>query len=282
MIFSPILLAPPFHLTAASQAQTRADLLAAYLSGAGVDDGDQPEPAAALGGYRSSTRADGFGVLVRQPIPGVRIDYASPANGIGDGSLRALDLETLVWTPPDDGTAAPPAAGVPVVIALDETKLVAGDDAGQFLLVTRTTASDLVGQSTVRLTRSFNDLFGQSDVDVSVSTAATHRLLVLKAGTGGAVKNLKVWIGTSDGAVRIAREDPASQPDGAFQTIADETAAPAGVTWVSPDSAVHVDVISVPTLSPGNLLGIWMERTAAATASPRQSLSIHWSAAIVS
>ena len=83
---------------------------------------------------------------------------------------------------------------------------------------------------------------------------------------------------TQHHAVAIAVEEPASQPDGAFQTIADEQTAPKGVSFVSPTSDVHVDVISVATLGPSEQVAIWVRRSlAAATASARSRLGIEWS-----
>lgn len=290
MIFSPILLAPPFILVGPSQQQAGADLLAVFLAGAEADGGGQTDPDASLGGFRSSTRADGLGAMLLTPIPGVRIDYASPSNlaglgrtvgGVGIGSLRAQDGHSLIWTPPADANGTAAESGDPVRLDVDETKLIAGRDRGRYLLVTRTTADDLEGQATVQLTRSFNDLFGQADVDVAVSTDPTYRLLVFRAGTRGQVRTLKIWIGTSDGTVRIAREDPSVQPDGYFQGISDQYTQPVGLTWVSPTSAGHVDAITLPTLRPGELLGLWIERTPPLTASPRRSLSIEWSATLI-
>lgn len=237
----------------------RADALQLYLSGATADGGDQPDPALSLGGHRSSARAESLGVLLATPIPGLRVDHASPGNGEGTGVLRAVGPDALVWIPPGaDGGAAVPIAG-------GQQVLVEGADPARYLLVTRTAAAELAGQASLTLTRSFNDLFGQSDVDDLGAAGAgdpTYRLLVFKnAGGGGVVRDLRVWLGDCTHVVRLGLEQPASQPAGPFQIIADAAAPPVGVTFGRPSSSAHPATIVVPLLRPLEQVGVWVERS---------------------
>ena len=246
--------------------ETRADALVAYLSGADEDGGVQGDPALSLGGFRSSSRAASLGVLIDDPIRGLRVDFASPGNplgfggvdGVGVGSLRALSDDVIVWTPPDGD--APAARGPAVTIASGQQRLVEGADPAAYLLVTRTGAEPLVGQSTLTLTRGYNDLFGQSNVADVADAPRTYRLLVLRNAGGGTIRDLRVWIGDCDHPVRLGREDPDSQPAGGYQTIADESQTPGGVTFGAPSSPNHAATITVPRLAAGHQVGIWIER----------------------
>jgi hypothetical protein len=256
---------------------TGIDTLVAYLSGANADGGTQTDPAASLGGYRSSTRAAGLGVLVSNPIAGIRVDWASPGNGVGAGLLEVAGDDSVRWTPPD---AAP---GEAVTISNGQQRLITASSAAKYVLATRTTADALAGSSVLTLTRSFNDLFGGTDVDLDTETGdPRYRLLVLKNAGTALIRSLLVWLGTCDGPAAIAREDPSSQPSGYFQTIANQTTAPTAVTFVSPTSAVHADVISVPTLLPGYMVGIWCRRTPTGlSATPRADFAVNWSYSVV-
>ncbi|HEX8916791.1 MAG TPA: hypothetical protein VF796_30855, partial [Humisphaera sp.] len=170
---------------------TGPDLLVAHLSGAAADGDAQPDPAASLGGHRSAARAAGLGVLMSSPVAGVRVDWASPGNGPGGGSLTAVSDDELTWAPPGA------AAGGPVALAHGAQAVLSGPDPNAYLIVTRTSADPMAGAAGVTLARSFNDLFGQADVDVSTPTAPTYRLLVLRNAGGGEVRDLKVWVGPS-------------------------------------------------------------------------------------
>lgn len=250
--------------------RSRADAIAAFLSGAGSAGGAQADPDLSLGNFRSSSRAGSLGHLLTGVLHGVRVDFAAGANGAGTGSLEATDVSSLRWTPPG-GTP-----GGAVAIADGEQKLLEGSDPSKFVLVTRTSADDLSGVAGVELVPVFNDVIAQADQ--GPSKPVQYRLVVLKNGPHQAVRALRVWLGDCTHVVAIALEQPASQPDGAFQTVASATTAPTGVTFVSPTSAVHADAIAVGTLNPNDQVGIWIRRDAtAAVATPRAELGIAFS-----
>lgn len=260
-----------------SSTRTRADALSMYLTGAAGAGGVQADPDLSLGGHRSSSRAGTLGYLLSGSLPGVRIDYAAGENGSGIGALDAAGVDELVWTPPG-GTQ-----GDPVAIADGEQKLLEGGDgdASKFILVTRTSAEDLAGGYTVELLPVFNDVIGSANWSTD-GFAMEYRCVCLKNGPGGVVKDLKVWLGTNTNAVAIAKEDPASQPDGAFQTIPDPVTAPTGLSFVSPTSAVHVDVITVARLNPNEQLALWIRRDMTlASATARAQVAIAWSYTLI-
>ena len=78
---------------------------------------------------------------------------------------------------------------------------------------------------------------------------------------------------------RIAKEAPSAQPAGFVQTIADEDTAPGGVSWSTGINAA--DGISVGTLAPGYIQGLWIHREIVAShmaiAQVRASLAWSWS-----
>jgi hypothetical protein len=236
--------------------RTRADALAMYLSGAASAGGTQTDPDLSLGGYRSSSRGGSLGVLLSRPIPNVRVDYAAPGNGTGDGLLAAAGDDSLAWTPPGE------ESGAAVTILNGEQRLLEGPtgSAAKFLLVTRTSADDLAGACSVKLTQTFNDVFGQANADVSLANVPTYRCVVFK-NASAVIRSLTIWLGAlADHRIRLAIEQPASQPDGAFQTIANETTAPTGLSFVGPTSAGDPTAIVVATMRPNEQVGLWIER----------------------
>jgi hypothetical protein len=247
----------------------RGDSIALYLTGAATAGGTQPNPALSLGGYRSSTRTGGRSFLLSEAVRGITIDFVSGANGTGTGSLQAVDDDTLGWTPPGG------ERGDAVAIAKGETKLIEGGDPTQFVVVTRTSAGPLQGASGVELLPAFNNVFGQAD---GITGDVTYRAIVLKNGPATTVRNLLIWLGDVTNPTQIALDTSAAQPDGAFEVVGDENTGPSGVAFVAPDSAVHVDVLSVPKLKPNEQVAVWIERSlSAADATPKGRLGIRWS-----
>ncbi len=245
----------------------RADSLRIYLTGAASDGAAQSDPALSLGNYRSATQAGSLGYLLTRAIPGVRIDFIAAANGTGDGTLAAVGGQ-LSWTAPNG------SGGGMVTIANGASAILESGSAPQkFIRVARTSANELQGNATVSITDVYNDVIGQSNKETG--DGKTYRLICFKAGVS-VVQNLKVWIDPDTDNVRIASESPSAQPSGYFQTIADETTAPTAVSFVTPDSAVHVDALTA-TLHPGEMLGVWVERDVPGAATPRIESILRWS-----
>jgi len=74
-------------------------------------------------------------------ISGITILHVADAHDAGQGTLTAATSDTLTWQAPGSDTA-----GDEVTIANGETKIIAdGDDASDFIVVSRTSASDLDG-----------------------------------------------------------------------------------------------------------------------------------------
>lgn len=246
---------------------TRADSLRPWLTGAASAGAAQPEASLALGGYRSSSRAGSLGCLLTNAIRGIVIDYVSGANGAGVGSLNASG-DLLVWTPPGD------AAGAAATVLASSVGVVTGSDPTKFLNVTRDATATLTGTCSVEIVDVFNDIFGQSNG--TLPAGATYRCVMLKNGPGQNLNNLKIWIGAQDNPIAIALETPASQPDGAVQTIANESTAPTGVFFSSPTTSGGG--LSVTNLAPNQQVGLWIKRDlTAASAAALARTRINWS-----
>ena len=168
------------------------DALRWFLTGADCDGGYQDDPDASLGAFRSCVEVAGMGHLLSDAIRGLRVEYASAANGAGTGVLAALDANRVAWTPPD-GTA-----GDAVRIAQGETKVVGGGSApGKFVRVTRTGSGDLEGSAAVTLAEPVNSAVALDDVSAAETSAGDteYRCIALRAGPGTVVDALKVWLG---------------------------------------------------------------------------------------
>lgn len=171
--------------------KTRADSIRLYFSGAASNGGAQAAADACLGNYRSSTLAVFHDAVITNPIANVTVDHVSGANAEGSGTITALTVNTLAWTPP--GGAQGPA----VTIANGETKILEGSgQPGQFVRVTRTSATDLTGAATLALTYKYNDVTGFDDVSSAEAAAGDneYRALFLFNESVSQVKNVKVYL----------------------------------------------------------------------------------------
>jgi hypothetical protein len=117
----------------------------------------------ALGGASTREEIEFIGISLTNPIANLTVDHAEHIGVVGDGTLEAVGVDTVQYTPPGG------AAG-PVVEVLDgETKVVEGAVRNDYLRVTRTSATDLTGTITVTLVENLNALF--SDIDSATATA---------------------------------------------------------------------------------------------------------------
>lgn len=172
--------------------KTHADSLRLYLTGASSDGGAQTDPDASLGNYRSSTLCTFLAQSITNPITNVTVDFVAGGNGTGAGSLTAVTVDSLAWTPPGG------SQGAAVSIANGETKILEGSgDTGAFIRVSRTSADDLSGTATVTLSDEYNDVVGFDNVSSSEASSGDveYRALMFKNDASSEVKNLKVYLG---------------------------------------------------------------------------------------
>lgn len=212
--------------------------------------------------------------MLRNPIANARIDYASAANGEGVGLLEALEADWLRWTPPGGlpGPAVYLANGASAI--LEGASALRGLEAASFIRVTRTSSAALSGAAAVQVLRQVNDVLGQGNI--AAGGGATYRCICLKASAGCLIQDLRVWIHGA-GLSRIGLEDPSAQPAGYFQSIANESAAPAGISWAAPTHRRDAAVLVKSSLQPNQQVGVWIERQAPAAASAWVDVGIGWS-----
>lgn len=121
-----------------AEINTQAEILKTYLTGALSYNGNQTDPQASLGGYRSLLRLPGMAVQVySEQLYGLQILYVSGGNTVGIGTLQATGADTIRWK--DAGGSY----GDTVTIANGETKVVATTDATAYIIVKRTDAAHL-------------------------------------------------------------------------------------------------------------------------------------------
>lgn len=230
---------------------TGADALRVMYSGASVADGRQSDPDACLGGYPSSMRLRCLDADRDGGIPGVRVDFVSGWSGAGWGSLRALGADELAWTPPGG------AEGAGVTIAQGESKILGDADGDKFLGLTRVGGMALGGSEEMTLEQRFNNLWDNVTAAEQAAGDIEYRAVMLQNGGATAITGLKVWIGDASQVpgVRIALEVPSG---GSVQTVANEGAAPAGVSWNA--GTTSGTGLSHATLAAGDFVGLWIER----------------------
>ena len=98
-------------------------------------------------------------------ISGISILHVANVHDAGQGTLTAATSDTLTWQAPNSETA-----GDEVTIANGETKIIAdGDDASDFIVVTRTSASDLDGTCVLLLLTTKSTQERLEEVDEAIS-----------------------------------------------------------------------------------------------------------------
>lgn len=244
------------------------DALALFLTG-GASNRD---PALSLGGAVSTTRVRGLGALIDGAglIPGIRIDNAFPASGEGSAELKVDPAGSLIFTPPGA------SAGAAVAIAAGESKIVAGTDANKALRVFRESGLRFTGLMKIKLVFSLNGVFGQASLSNADRLAGrtTYRAILLHAPSRYPVAAIKLWlppIACSQATFSLATETTLTS---AIQSVANETTAPAGLTWSEPRT--EATALRVPPVGAGRYMGLWIRRVVpgGATVTPRENVQL--------
>lgn len=233
-----------------AEVNTGVDAVGIYLTGAASAGDPQRSHALSLGGEVSSTRV---GMLYHRfnAIRGVRIDHVCGLNGVGVGSLGAVDSGSLAWQAP--GSAQ---AGAAVAIADGETKaLYDGEDSDAYIVVTRTSSLSLIGAESVQIMDSVNNVVGGSNFSSAEAAAGAekHRAVAFRNNGASGVTNLLVWIDADANLdVQIGGE---AEP---IEQVADEDTAPAA-SLSAPTS--EGTAANLGSLAAGESVGLWIERS---------------------
>ena len=236
-------------------AYNRSDALGLYLSGSASDGAAQTDPAACLGGFRSSTQLRALGALVSGPIPQVIVRHITGANGAGTALIRTDGAGDYYFTGPS-GTE-----GAAVAIADGETALIEDTDTDMAARIEIDgTALALGATMTLTLVWPVNNVLGMGNVANAdrVAGLTTYRALMLYVHSASGVLHPRVWLDDSgcQSTYSIALEAPAA--DHSIQTIADESTDPIGLSWSEPttkETGLHL-----ATLGAAKNYGLWIRR----------------------
>ncbi|GMW02654.1 MAG: hypothetical protein AMXMBFR84_37900 [Candidatus Hydrogenedentota bacterium] len=229
---------------------TGADAVQAYLTGATATNAGQPRHRLSLGGYRSSVRVPGVSFRRLGAMPNLEILHASGLCGRGVGSLVAIEDNVLAWYPP--GATDP---GASVSIGVGEIKLLHGP-AGhrdKTLLVRRSYPGAIRGSEYIQTFYAYNNVWAGTNF---TADGNKYSSVILKNLASGQVTSFKVWIDPEFYTdIQIASEALTAD---AIQTIASETTAPTGLSWVAPTT--QGAGLDMGTLNTGDAVGLWIER----------------------
>lgn len=239
------------------------DYLEWYTSGSSAVGRSQRDQAASLGGNRSSTEARSTTWECRDPMVGVEILAVSAVNGRGHGSLAAVTENTISWTPPG-GTE-----GTAVSLLSGQEAMLFGFSSDAWVRVRRISAIPMSGAHSVQCLDIYNNVVGMGNVASADAVAGKtyYRSVMAYNPFSGPAINLKIWLdAAANDNIAIGYEAAVS---GAIQTIASETTAPTGITWVT--GTTSATGITIPSLEAGASFGLWMRRTIAADSDPSPS-----------
>lgn len=251
----------------------------AYLELRMSGGGSNSDPAASLGGVKSSTRIKSKTATGISNITGVVVDDApGSANGAGTLAFTASG-QTLTWTP-NGGTA-----GDPVAVGADGRYAIPGSTGYLFVTVTATSLPGTNQNDTITVAQKVNELFDDISKPESFNGDTEYRCFYLhNAHSTDPFVGVLVWIGTqTNGADEIKIGlDLAGVGDGSStgvaDTVADESTAPDPTVTFSL-AATEGAALSVGQLNAGESCAIWMERavpasTLTSTASDFSALTI--------
>lgn len=224
-----------------------------YLSGGAAN----ANSALSIGGAKGNLLLS-ESVGAASPMGGVVIDKLA-GNSAGEGTLFFDDsANTLAWSSPGD------TFGDPVDVS-SGTKFTLFSASGGYIQITVTFGSTPSADvtATVTVSQVMENLFHNINKTQSIEGHIDYRCFYLRSDeTVETFYNSKIYIKTQPpGADSIEIGiDPNGVNDGSTPaaTIANETTAPAGVTFSTPTSG---SPIVVGDLSPGDEVAIWVKRT---------------------
>lgn len=170
---------------------TRADAVGLYLSGELGDD-TGGTVAGALGGYRMPVEVKQLDALIEGIAPTLVIEQIGGMQGVGEATVRAVDADTLAYTP-----AGLTVEGSMAAIADGESILLEGAAANNYIRIRRDGDDDLNEGLTLDIRKPYNGLIGGPDVTTAESAAGVNTYLAgFIFNHGEEPRDLIVYIGT--------------------------------------------------------------------------------------
>ncbi len=242
---------------------TEADAIRFFFTGAASDMAPQRDPDLCLGGYASTQRVESMGWNSSDPMVGLAILHVGPGVARGNGSITALDSDTVNWKP-SGGTV-----GASVAIANGEEKILDSGTPGQYVHVRRYSDIPLKAAHAYNVVNRYNNVIGGTNITDAQAVAGRvdYRAIMIKNVSALSVSGIYLWVGAGTSTVAVAKETPVAN---AIQTIANATTAPTGVTWNT--GTTSGTGLNIGTLAAGEMIGIWIRRTITAGASASAGL----------
>jgi len=234
-----------------------------YYSGGGANS----TPSLSIGGAISSVAvpmqtATGTGI-----ITGVTINEGF-GNTIGDGTLTyTASSNTFTWTPYNG------SSGTGVEVLEDGTYFVQGaaNSGGLSITVVFSSLPSSTTSDTVTLANQTQKFFAdQTEEETLAGVTKYHCWAVKNVHASLPIVGIKLWVSqNTPGQDTFALYlDPLAAGDGATTSptaVANENTAPGASTFVTPDSATHADVLSMGTLTFGQVRFFWVRQTTPAS-----------------
>lgn len=219
------------------------------------------DPNAALGGAMSTDAAalvESQSLTPDSALAGCTFEYGANNLTASTGTLTYTASGNLMqWTPPG-GTI-----GLTVDCSSDGTYTVLDADSASYIVVTVVAAS-LPGADatrTITVANNTNGLFDDVAVADSIAGDTEYRCVYVKNAHGSeAMSNVVLWIDTQTAGADSLEVglDPAGA-GGTATTVANENAAPSGVSFSAPTSAATG--LDLGTLTAGQAYPVWLKRT---------------------
>lgn len=236
---------------------TMADVGFYYTGG-----GSNSTPSASIGGAISSSRIRFQTASALTTLTGITIDDGlGNSEGAGTLALTAGAIPTVTWTPYGGST------GAAVSLTADGTYFVQAANNGGGLCITVVAASLPTNNvsNTVTITTSANKFFAdQTKAESDAGVTKYHCFAIKNLHATLPIVGIKQWItentpGADSCSIYL---DPLAASDGSTgpTAVANENTAPSASTFVTPDSSTHADVLSVGTLTAGQVRFFWVKQ----------------------
>ncbi len=229
--------------------------LIVYYTGAGSNS----DPTLSIGGDISSQKLTHQSVTGSLPTGITVLDAFG--NGVGVGTLTYTSSTTSIQWQPYLGSI-----GTAVDISVSGNYFIQGASNGGGIAITVDAANLPTSNSSSSLTIANQTQKYFTNVTKALSdTGVTryHAFAIKNTHSTDPIIGIKLFISANTpGADNITLYlDPLAAGDGSTTSptpVANETTAPAGATWVAPDSATHADALSVGDLTAGQVRFFWM------------------------
>ena len=229
-----------------------------YYTGAGSNS----TTTLSIGGDISSVRVTSQSTSGLDTLSGVTIDDAV-GNGVGAGTLTYTASTTSLTWQPFGGSV-----GTAVNVGTNGTYAIQGGSNGGALLITVVAASlptNNVSNTITVANRTEKFFLNQTKAESDAGVTKYHCFAIKNVHATLPIVGIKLWVSeNTPGADTMALYlDPLTAGDGSTTSptpVANENTAPTASTFVTPDSVSHADVLSVGTLTAGQVRFFWVRQ----------------------